>query len=123
MYRDVRSTVDSSPGSRLSGDLSRWVAGVDVGLLGWQRSVSLDAVALALIDNVRAGPGPLGDHPDCASLHAQLDQTDYPERCSDEDRRLARRLARLSGRHEQDMVAILDRHGLAGLTSGPGGAA
>jgi len=102
----------------LAADLAGSVVGVDVENLQWNRTITPEAFALALIANVRAGHPPLGTHASCGQLMAALERIDHPQRGTSRDLELARRLVRLGDHLEHGMLAFLQQHGLAGLGEG-----
>lgn len=97
----------------------REIGGLEADRLYYSRIVQRRALALAMIRNVRLGQPPLGRWSHVSGLELELDDANYPEQGSDEDKSLAERLGQLSDWLEHRMVEILETRGLAALDEPP----
>lgn len=120
--KDWQITWSNGPTVEKMRDLARRLAdhtgSVNVDRLQWSRVVLPTAFGLALIRNLRAGRGALGDAPTYVELLASLDDVDYPEHGTARDVQLAERLARLGDQLEPNMLRFLETYGLPGLGEG-----
>jgi hypothetical protein len=80
--------------------------------LAWLRHVTPLALALAMVQNVRAGLRPLGDETSVSDLDQRLWASEYPERGTPEDLEFAQALVALTHGRTEEMPGTLRRRDL-----------